>query len=162
MACLPGISLDTARARRKLPQAVPMRSSADARAKRSVWLGGLTPRQATLRLPQNMKTDTDIQAPTLPALASASGSDAVGQLKCPKCKSLRLNVHASDIIAANGVVTCSECGHTRIIKSLSAAKLLTSPFQKCGQGKREICAASPPEKSRHQNAKLTDQRGEKM
>jgi predicted Zn finger-like uncharacterized protein len=103
-----------------------------------------------------------IKAKEQSSLAAMPGSDAVGQLKCPKCKSLRLNVHASDIIAANGVVACSECGHTRIIKSLSAAKLLTSPFQKCGQGKREICAASPPEKSRHQNAALNHGEDEKL
>ena len=84
-----------------------------------------------------MKTDTDIQAPTLGALASASGSDAVGQLKCPKCKSLRLNVHASDIIADNGIVTCSHCGHVRTVikrKQLPNSKHTVKEFVKLSLG----------------------------
>jgi hypothetical protein len=36
------------------------------------------------------------------------------------------------------------CRENNVRVSSAAAKLLTSPFQKCGQGKREICAASPP------------------
>ena len=39
-----------------------------------------------------------------------------GQLRCPKCGAMRFNVDVSDLIRDNGVVTCSNCGHTRVIK----------------------------------------------
>jgi hypothetical protein len=47
-----------------------------------------------------------------------AGSDVrpeTGQLRCPKCRALTLNVNVSDIIAANGRVTCSRCGHERTV-----------------------------------------------
>lgn len=49
---------------------------------------------------------------------AAPGSDVrpeTGQLKCPKCKALTVNVHVSDIIRDNGRVTCSNCGHERTV-----------------------------------------------
>src|ERR1039458_8633203 len=41
------------------------------------------------------------------------------QLHCPKCKAQTVNVNVSDIIAANGRVTCAHCGHERVIKELT-------------------------------------------
>jgi DNA-directed RNA polymerase subunit M/transcription elongation factor TFIIS len=35
------------------------------------------------------------------------------QLHCPKCRSTLVNCNASDLIANNGLVTCSKCGHER-------------------------------------------------
>ena len=41
--------------------------------------------------------------------------EQTGQLRCHKCRALTLNVNVSDIIAANGRVTCSACGHERVV-----------------------------------------------
>ena len=63
---------------------------------------------------ETFKLESDAMA----ALSAATGSDVrpeTGQLKCPKCKALTLNVHVSDIIAQNGKVTCSVCGHERTV-----------------------------------------------
>lgn len=46
----------------------------------------------------------------------------VGQLSCPKCRALTVNVHMSDIIRDNGRVTCSACGHERVVMKLNAAQ----------------------------------------
>jgi predicted Zn finger-like uncharacterized protein len=85
--------------------------------------------------------------------------ETLAQLRCPKCRAMLYNVHASDLAKGNGEVTCSNCGHVRVIKTFSTAKLLTSPSQVGGRGKRVICAASPPGDSqttddvtRHPNA----------
>ena len=61
--------------------------------------------------------------------SARTGSDVrpeTGQLRCPKCKALEVNVNVSDIIAAKRLVTCSRCGHERTIKALKGL----SP---CGQ-----------------------------
>lgn len=44
---------------------------------------------------------------------------AFGQLRCPKCRGLTLNVHVSDIIRDNGRVTCASCGHERVVMKLT-------------------------------------------
>jgi uncharacterized Zn finger protein (UPF0148 family) len=45
--------------------------------------------------------------------------EQTGQLRCPKCRALTLNVHADDIIRDNGRVTCSHCGHERVVMKLN-------------------------------------------
>jgi len=52
--------------------------------------------------------------------------EQTGQLRCQKCGAMRYNVHASDLAKDNGEVTCSNCGHVRVIKSIKGL----SP---CGQ-----------------------------
>jgi transposase-like protein len=55
-------------------------------------------------------------------LRAAQGSDVrpeIGQLSCPKCRALTLNIHVSDIIRDNGRVTCSHCGHERVVMKLT-------------------------------------------
>ena len=69
---------------------------------------------------------------------------ASGQLRCPKCKALRLNVHASDLARSNGEVTCSNCGLGRRVQTFPAAQPRTVPSEKRGRGKSVICAAVPP------------------
>ena len=70
--------------------------------------------------------------------------ETLAQLRCPKCAAMHYNVHASDLAKGNGEVTCSNCGHVRIIKTFSAAKLLTSPLETVGGERPEGVSASPP------------------
>ena len=86
----------------------------------------------------------------------------IGQLRCPKCAAMRYNVHASDLAKGNGEVTCSNCGHVRIIKTFSTAKQRTSPSATVGRGNAEAIPALPPgsqsetnDATRHPNTKLT-------
>jgi len=72
---------------------------------------------------------TDARRPELRRLGPARCSDVrpgTVQLSCPKCKAIKVNVNVSAIVAANGLVTCSHCGHERTIKALKGL----SP---CGQ-----------------------------
>ena len=67
-----------------------------------------------------LQSASKINAPG--TLAAPSGSDVrpeTGQLSCPKCRALTVNVNASDIIRDNGYVTCSNCGHERQIRKLT-------------------------------------------
>ena len=66
------------------------------------------------------------------------------QIRCPKCGAMRFNVHASDLAKDNGEVTCSNCGHVRIIKTFSAAKPRTSPLGTVDRERPEGVSASPP------------------
>jgi RNase P subunit RPR2 len=68
-----------------------------------------------------MKTP-ELKQDAMAGLSASGGSDVrpeIGQLSCPKCRALTLNVHVSDIILANGRVTCSVCGHERVVMKLN-------------------------------------------
>jgi len=43
--------------------------------------------------------------------------ETLAQLRCPKCRAMHFNVHASDLAKGNGEVTCSNCGHVRTLKT---------------------------------------------
>ena len=66
-----------------------------------------------------MNTPDDIQTASAPADSLHSVVGASGQLRCPKCRGLTLNVHVSDIIRDNGRVTCASCGHERVVMKLT-------------------------------------------
>lgn len=66
-----------------------------------------------------MNTPTTSENQDAPPDSLHSVVGASGQLCCPKCRALTLNVHVSDIILANGRVTCSACGHERVAMKMT-------------------------------------------
>jgi DNA-directed RNA polymerase subunit RPC12/RpoP len=66
------------------------------------------------------------------------------QLHCLKCGAMDYSVAVSALEASNGRVTCSNCGHVRLIKFFSAAKQRTSPSATGGRGNAEAIPASLP------------------
>jgi RNase P subunit RPR2 len=80
-----------------------------------------------------MKTP-ELKQDAMAGLSASGGSDVrpeIGQLSCPKCRALTLNVHVSDIILANGRVTCSVCGHERVV--MKRQGMLFNHDGKCGK-----------------------------
>jgi RNase P subunit RPR2 len=67
----------------------------------------------------------ELEQDAMAGFSASGGSDVrpeVGQLSCPKCRALTVNVHVSDIIRDNGRVTCLACGHERVVMKLNAAQ----------------------------------------